>query len=191
MEKNRSAEKLDDAELRSFAQYQRADAVWRNPAPAAGRQSHRLVPSRFQYPDNRGRSAHYPSFRRDGKHVLRLVNGQKVRMSKDSRLPAEFDITPFVRTGTYSLADMVLCWCDGTFSRRPGLLVSGRHSPGGVSEFGWKALHRRFYRQSHSRRSIQKRLAACRDKCRMLDPHRGRMDGRIQTARSQRKKRSS
>jgi beta-galactosidase len=43
------------------------------------------------------------------------VNGQPVGMSKDSRLPAEFDVTRFVRSGTNSLAVMVLRWCDGTF----------------------------------------------------------------------------
>ncbi|MCP4756992.1 MAG: DUF4981 domain-containing protein, partial [Proteobacteria bacterium] len=43
------------------------------------------------------------------------VNGQPVGMSKDSRLPAEFDVTSFVRTGINSLAVMVLRWCDGTF----------------------------------------------------------------------------
>jgi beta-galactosidase len=43
------------------------------------------------------------------------VNGHLVGMSKDSRLPAEFDITSVVKSGKNSLAVKVLRWCDGTF----------------------------------------------------------------------------
>jgi len=43
------------------------------------------------------------------------LNGKPVGMSKDSRLPAEFDISSFVKTGTNLLAVMVVRWCDGTF----------------------------------------------------------------------------
>jgi len=43
------------------------------------------------------------------------LNGKPVGMSKDSRLPAEFDITAYVSPGSNTLAVMALKWCDGTF----------------------------------------------------------------------------
>jgi beta-galactosidase len=43
------------------------------------------------------------------------VNGQEVGYSQDSRLPAEFDITPFVVPGENTLAVQVMRYCDGTY----------------------------------------------------------------------------
>ena len=43
------------------------------------------------------------------------VNGQKVGFSKDSRLPAEFEITPYVRPGKNSVVTEVIRWSDGTY----------------------------------------------------------------------------
>jgi beta-galactosidase len=43
------------------------------------------------------------------------VNGQPVGMSKDSRLPAEFDITDWVVPGENTLAAMVVRWSDASF----------------------------------------------------------------------------
>jgi len=43
------------------------------------------------------------------------VNGRKVGFSKGSRLPAEFDITDFVRAGENTLAAMVIRWSDGSY----------------------------------------------------------------------------
>jgi beta-galactosidase len=44
------------------------------------------------------------------------VNGQPVGMSKDTRLPSEFDITPFVQAGqTNTLAAVVVKWSDASF----------------------------------------------------------------------------
>ncbi len=43
------------------------------------------------------------------------VNGQKVGFSKDSRLPAEFEITEYVRPGKNSLVTEVIRWSDGSF----------------------------------------------------------------------------
>lgn len=43
------------------------------------------------------------------------VNGQEVGYSQDSRLPAEFDITPYVRAGMNTLAVQVMRYCDGTY----------------------------------------------------------------------------
>jgi len=43
------------------------------------------------------------------------VNGRPVGMSKDSRLAAEFDITPYVRSGINQLAAMVIRWSDASY----------------------------------------------------------------------------
>ena len=44
------------------------------------------------------------------------VNGQPVGMSKDSRLPSEFDITPFVTVGARNVVTaVVIKWSDATF----------------------------------------------------------------------------
>ena len=43
------------------------------------------------------------------------VNGHKVGYSQDSRLPAEFDLTPYVRPGDNSLAVMVIRWSAGSY----------------------------------------------------------------------------
>ncbi len=43
------------------------------------------------------------------------VNGHYVGFSKDSRTPAEFDITPYVRRGENLLAVKVLRWSDGSY----------------------------------------------------------------------------
>lgn len=44
------------------------------------------------------------------------VDGQPVGMAKDSRLPSEFDLTPYVRPGgTHVLAAVVVKWSDATF----------------------------------------------------------------------------
>jgi beta-galactosidase/beta-glucuronidase len=43
------------------------------------------------------------------------VNGKDVGFSKGSRIPAEFDITRFVKAGTNTLAVRVYQWSDGTY----------------------------------------------------------------------------
>lgn len=43
------------------------------------------------------------------------VNGQAVGYSQDSKLPAEFDLTGFVRPGTNTIALQVMRWSDGTW----------------------------------------------------------------------------
>ncbi|MDD1783131.1 beta-galactosidase [Enterovibrio sp. ZSDZ35] len=42
-------------------------------------------------------------------------NGAFVGYSQDSRLPAEFDLSPFVNLGENTLAVVVLRWCDGSY----------------------------------------------------------------------------
>lgn len=43
------------------------------------------------------------------------VNGRYVGLSKDSKLPAEFDITPYLRPGANTLAVEVYRWSDGSY----------------------------------------------------------------------------
>ena len=43
------------------------------------------------------------------------VNGQKVGYSQDSKLPAEFNITRFLKEGENDLAVEVYRWCDGSY----------------------------------------------------------------------------
>ena len=44
------------------------------------------------------------------------VNGQFVGYAEDSKLAAEFDITPYVHEGDNLMAFQVMRWCDGTYS---------------------------------------------------------------------------
>ncbi|WP_135549917.1 glycoside hydrolase family 2 TIM barrel-domain containing protein [Paenibacillus cymbidii] len=43
------------------------------------------------------------------------ANGSFVGYSQGSRVPAEFDLSPYVRAGRNKIAVMVLKWCDGTY----------------------------------------------------------------------------
>src|SRR5258706_2489379 len=44
------------------------------------------------------------------------VDGQPVGLAKDTRLPSEFDLTPFVRAGAiHTLAAVVVKWSDASF----------------------------------------------------------------------------
>ncbi|NTE03116.1 DUF4981 domain-containing protein [Agrobacterium tumefaciens] len=43
------------------------------------------------------------------------VNGKKVGMTKASKTPAEFDLTPYLKTGTNVLAVQVFRWSDGSY----------------------------------------------------------------------------
>ncbi len=43
------------------------------------------------------------------------LNGQRVGYSQGSRLPAEFDLTPYARPGANTLAVMVIRWSDGSY----------------------------------------------------------------------------
>ncbi|WP_436794437.1 glycoside hydrolase family 2 TIM barrel-domain containing protein [Actinospongicola halichondriae] len=44
-----------------------------------------------------------------------FCNGEAVGMGKDSRLPQEFDLSPFVRTGSNTLTLVVVRWSDGSW----------------------------------------------------------------------------
>ncbi|RME77237.1 MAG: DUF4981 domain-containing protein, partial [Chloroflexi bacterium] len=43
------------------------------------------------------------------------LNGRQVGYSQDSRLPAEFDLTPYLQPGENTLAVMVIRWSDGSY----------------------------------------------------------------------------
>lgn len=43
------------------------------------------------------------------------VNGKEVGYSQGSRLPAEFDITPYLQAGENTIIAKVLRWCDGSY----------------------------------------------------------------------------
>ena len=43
------------------------------------------------------------------------LNGHSLGLSKDSRLPAEFDLTPYLQDGPNTLSAMVVRWSDGTW----------------------------------------------------------------------------
>lgn len=47
--------------------------------------------------------------------ALVWCNGEFVGMGKDSRLPSEFDLTPYVSSGNNALAIMVIRWSDATW----------------------------------------------------------------------------
>lgn len=61
------------------------------------------------------------------------VNGREAGMSKGSRLPAEFDITAFLREGENTLTVKVLQWADSTYLEDQDCLAHERHFPGRVS----------------------------------------------------------
>ncbi|MBQ0006052.1 MAG: beta-galactosidase, partial [Alistipes sp.] len=43
------------------------------------------------------------------------INGHKVGYAEDSKLPSEFDITPYIKNGENLLAVEVYRWCDGSY----------------------------------------------------------------------------
>lgn len=48
-------------------------------------------------------------------NIYLWVNGKFVGYSEDSKLEAEFDLTPFLRSGKNLIAFQVFRWCDGTY----------------------------------------------------------------------------
>ena len=52
------------------------------------------------------------------------LNGKYVGFSKGSRIPAEFDVTPFVKDGENLLAVKVFTYCDGTYLENQDMLLA-------------------------------------------------------------------
>ena len=48
------------------------------------------------------------------KHVV-WINGQQVGYNQDSKLPAEFNVTSYVKSGLNDIAVEVYRWCDGSY----------------------------------------------------------------------------
>ena len=48
-------------------------------------------------------------------NIYLWVNGRYVGYSEDSKLEAEFDLTPYVKPGRNLIAFQVFRWCDGTY----------------------------------------------------------------------------
>ena len=78
------------------------------------------------------------------------VNGERVGYSEDSRLPAEFDVTPYLEAGENTVAVQVLRWSDGSY------LEDQDH---------WRlsGLHRKVYLQARPRRAHVSDLAVRTD----------------------------
>ena len=86
--------------------------------------------------------------------VYVYVNGVEVGFSKDSKLPAEFNLTPHLATGEdraiNSLALVVLCWCDASFLEdqvRTGALLSTFDvpAPGGITSARYSEIFLTIY----------------------------------------------
>ncbi len=50
------------------------------------------------------------------------INGKKVGYSQGAKTPAEFDITPYVRTGENSISLQVIRWSDGSYLEKQDML---------------------------------------------------------------------
>ena len=61
-----------------------------------------------------------------------FVNGRPVGLSKDSRLPAEFDITEYVKLGANTLACAVVKWSDASYVEDQDQWWHGGHPPRGL-----------------------------------------------------------
>ena len=84
--------------------------------PGACRESHRLLLREFTV------AANWLAEGRPGSSSMEwtarfhlFCNGRWVGYSQDSRLPAEFDLTPFLQAGANRLAVLVLRWSDGSY----------------------------------------------------------------------------
>jgi beta-galactosidase len=69
----------------------------------------------FEIPENWSGKRVFIHFGAVSSAMYIWVNGQKVGYSQDSKVPAEFDITSYIRTGKNSLAVEVYRWSDGSY----------------------------------------------------------------------------
>ncbi len=77
------------------------------------------------------------------------LNGRELGMSKDSRLPAEFDLSPYLKPGKNTLAARVLRWSDASYIED--------------QDHWWMAgIHREVYLYSPPEHSIRDVFADCR-----------------------------
>ena len=69
----------------------------------------------FDLPPEWAEKRVYISFEGGSACFYLFLNGRQVGYSQDSRLPAEFDITPFLRPGANIVSARVYRFCDGSY----------------------------------------------------------------------------
>ena len=70
---------------------------------------------RFRLPDSwKGRET-ILRFEGAGSALYAWINGEKAGYAEDSKLPSEFNITPFLKDGENEIAVQVFRWCDGSY----------------------------------------------------------------------------
>jgi len=77
--------------------------------PVSAYRTHFTVPADWQ-----GREV-YVTFDGVNSYFELWLNGQKLGFSKDSRTPATFRLTPYLKAGDNLLAAEVIRWCDGSY----------------------------------------------------------------------------
>lgn len=91
---------------------------WANPQPPLPPEDYNPVSAyrtTFQVPaDWQGREV-YVTFDGVNSFFYLWLNGQKLGFSKDSRTPATFRLTPYLKSGDNLLAAEVFRWCDGSY----------------------------------------------------------------------------
>lgn len=74
-----------------------------------------LYVRKFNIPDNWKEKDKYIVFEGINSCFYLWINGKFVGYSQGSRMPSEFNISPFLNTGKNKIAVMVLKWCDGSY----------------------------------------------------------------------------
>ncbi|OMF18979.1 glycoside hydrolase [Paenibacillus sp. FSL H7-0331] len=69
----------------------------------------------FNISDNWNEKEKYVVFEGVNSCFYLWINGEFVGYSQGSRVPAEFNISPYIQSGKNRMAVMVLKWCDGTY----------------------------------------------------------------------------
>ncbi len=91
---------------------------WKNPQPPLPPEDYNPVSAyrtSFQVPaDWQGREV-FVTFDGVNSFFYLWLNGQKLGFSKDSRTPATFRLTPYLKAGDNLLAAEVFRWCDGSY----------------------------------------------------------------------------
>ncbi|WP_139902752.1 glycoside hydrolase family 2 TIM barrel-domain containing protein [Clostridium thermarum] len=69
----------------------------------------------FNVPENWDGKSKYIVFEGVNSCFYLWINGRFIGFSQGSRMPAEFDISPYIRVGKNRIAVMVLKWCHGSY----------------------------------------------------------------------------
>ena len=167
LDERRRAGALDDAGLRPPAVHERRDAV--RGAAAAGARARTRPASTGARSRSRAAGASRPVVLGFGgaEGVLYvLVNGEPVGIAKDSRTPAEFDVTELVRhDGPNELVAVVVRWSDASFVEdqdqwwHAGLPRSSASSS--PTRRATSSCARGMRRRAHGRSPRRRRACAC------------------------------